>query len=179
MGTMMRKQLEDMVVDKSQLVLEEEKLKSDYTLDNLPIKKAVFIDSTWSQCRSIYQDPKVNSIRPVVLQNRITQFWRPQKGSPRWYLSTIEAIHQFLLEVHTSAWGMNTNYRGLDNLEVDLPFLSPSKLINHPSDVRNGDLAVPYDGQYDNMLFFFIHMYEIIHDRYDHDQKLAYKRPLV
>lgn len=63
---------------------------SKYTRDNLPIKKAVFIDSTWNQCKSIFSDPKINCLRTVVLQNRLSQFWRHQKGSPRWFLATIE-----------------------------------------------------------------------------------------
>lgn len=61
-----------------------------YTLDNLPIKRAVFIDSTWNQSRGIYKDPKISRLRTVVLQHRLTQFWRHQKNSPRWYLATIE-----------------------------------------------------------------------------------------
>ena len=35
----------------------------------------------------------------VVLQSRLSQFWRHQKNSPRWYLATIEAIHQLLTEI--------------------------------------------------------------------------------
>lgn len=61
-----------------------------YTLDNLPIKKAVFIDSTWNQCRAIFKDERIKRLRPIILQNRLSQFWRHQKGSPRWYLATIE-----------------------------------------------------------------------------------------
>lgn len=61
-----------------------------YTLDNLPIKKAVFIDSTWNQSKSIFKDPRINGLRTVVLQNRLSQFWRHQRGSPRWFLATVE-----------------------------------------------------------------------------------------
>lgn len=61
-----------------------------YTLHNLPIKRAVFIDSTWNQCKSIFNDARINCLRTVVLQNRLSQFWRHQKGSPRWFLATIE-----------------------------------------------------------------------------------------
>lgn len=63
---------------------------SSYTLDNLPIKKAVFIDSTWNQCKGIFSDARLNCLRTIVLQNRLSQFWRHQKGSPRWFLATIE-----------------------------------------------------------------------------------------
>lgn len=61
-----------------------------YNLDNLPIKKAVFIDSTWNQCRAIFKDERMKRLRPIILQSRLSQFWRHQKGSPRWYLATIE-----------------------------------------------------------------------------------------
>lgn len=67
---------------------------SKYTLETLPIKRAVFIDSTWNQCKSIFNDSKLNQLRTVVLQNRLSQFWRHQKGSPRWYLATIEGKKQ-------------------------------------------------------------------------------------
>lgn len=46
----------------------------------------------------------------VVLQSRISQFWRHQNGSPRWYLATIEAIHQFLVELRTVAWSRNSGH---------------------------------------------------------------------
>lgn len=68
---------------------------SKYTLETLPIKRAVFIDSTWNQCKSIFNDSKLNQLRTVVLQNRLSQFWRHQKGSPRWYLATIEGKKQY------------------------------------------------------------------------------------
>lgn len=85
-----------------------------------PISKAVFIDSTWNQSRGIYKDQRVRDLPCVVLQSRISQFWRHQNGSPRWYLATIEAIHQFLMELHTVAWNRNRNSGHLraETLEV-------------------------------------------------------------
>lgn len=62
---------------------------------NLPIERAVFIDSTWNQCKGIFNDCRLKKLRTVVLQNRLSQFWRHQKGSPRWFLSTIEGILDF------------------------------------------------------------------------------------
>lgn len=42
----------------------------------------------------------------------------------------------------------------------------------------NANLATaPYDGQYDNLLFFFTHMYNLIHTYYDHNDLKAYRRP--
>lgn len=69
---------------------DDNKQQLNYKLDNLPIKRAVFIDSTWNQCRAIFKDERLKRLRPIILQNRLSQFWRHQKGSPRWYLATIE-----------------------------------------------------------------------------------------
>lgn len=155
--------------------MEARERKTVNSLQNLPIKRAVFIDSTWNQSRSIYKDPKVRKIRTVVLQSRFSQFWRHQKGSPRWYLATIEAIHQFLVEFHTHAFGLDLNYHGLDNLEMDTSFMNNVSVKDALPD--RDRLEQPYSGQYDNLLFFFTHMYDLIHQYYDHEQLKSYKRP--
>lgn len=152
----------------------------------LPIKKAVFIDSTWNQSRSIYKDDRISSLRCVVLQNRLSQFWRHQKGSPRWYLATIEAIHQFLIEFHINAWGLDENYMGFDNLGLNMSAicdkLTTGTHTMHTDDDVSRDLSqvvnTPYNGQYDNLLFFFTYMYKLIHSYYDHNKLKAYKRPI-
>lgn len=87
-STLLKHRLTEVTDDKQKSSASRADLK--YTLDNLPIKKAVFIDSTWNQCKSIFNDTRINCLRPVVLQNRLSQFWRHQKGSPRWFLATIE-----------------------------------------------------------------------------------------
>lgn len=115
----------------------------------------------------------------MVLQNRLSQFWRHQRGSPRWYLATIEAIHQFLLEVHINAWGLNANYRGLDNLEITESFhrlADPLKVV--PAAEEKTGRESPYNGQYDDLLFFFANMYDLIHKYYDHNDLIAYRRPI-
>ncbi|CAH4033644.1 unnamed protein product [Pieris brassicae] len=99
-------------------------------------------------------------------QNRVSHFWRHQKGSPRWYLSTIEALHQFLLELHICAWGCDKNY--VSELTQEY---SVHKDENHSQ-------CKPYNGQYDELLYFFKFMYEKLHRLYDHENLLAYKRPM-
>lgn len=138
---------------------------------SLPITKAVFIDSTWHQCKSIYKDEKIKAIPCVVLQNRISQFWRHQKNSPRWYLATIEAIHQFVLEVHLHRWGLSPHYKGYQNCFTENGIAQIEGLYS--------DNVNAYSGQYDNLLFFFKHMYEVIHQYYQHDNLYAYKRRLT
>lgn len=137
----------------------------------IPIKKAVFIDSTWHQCKSIYKDERIRAIPCVVIQNRISQFWRHQRGSPRWYLATVEAIHQFVLEVHLHCWGLNPEYKGIKNCFTEKT-LEQVKCL-YSNDSRS------YNGQYDNLLFFFKHMYDVIHTYYKHEDLYAYKRRLM
>lgn len=135
----------------------------------LPIDRVVLIDSTWNQSKGIYKDERLKGLSCIVLQNRISQFWRHQKGSPRWYLSTIEAIHQFVLEVHLNMWGVHPEYKGLRSCLND-------SIIEFFMKKPNCDLG--YNGQYDNLLFFFKHMYELIHEYYDHKTLYAYQRRL-
>lgn len=142
--------------------------------NKLPISKAIFIDSTWNQSKGIYKDERLNHLPCVVLQNRASQFWRHQKGSPRWYLATIEAVHQFLVEVHLNAWGVHPEYDGLKNCFSEL-WESSEK---HNSGGLENDVF-GYNGEYDNLLFFFQHMYMLIHTFYEHEQLCAYKRQLL
>ncbi|XP_064212816.1 tRNA-uridine aminocarboxypropyltransferase 1 [Tribolium castaneum] len=144
------------------------------TVDNsnkLPITKAIFIDSTWNQSKGIYKDERIRKIPCVVIQNRISQFWRHQKGSPRWYLATVEAIHQFLIELHLHRWGLNPNYKGIYNCFTEIALSEYDSLYR--------DSANAYNGQYDNLLYFFKHMYDLIHAYYDHDNLYAYRRRLM
>ncbi|XP_068156202.1 tRNA-uridine aminocarboxypropyltransferase 1 [Drosophila tropicalis] len=177
MGTMLRRRMDEVEVTSE---MEELSIKSHYTFGNLPIQRAVFIDSTWNQSRSIYGDERVRQLRTVVLQNRLSQFWRHQKGSPRWYLATIEAIHQFLLEVHVNAWGLNAAYRGLDNLEITEGFHQLAKPLTIATATEEDAVKreSPYNGQYDNLLFFFANMYDLIHKYYDHNELISYRRPI-
>lgn len=111
----------------------EPEAKRAHTVTKLPISRAVFIDSTWNQSRGIYKDQRLREIPCVVIQSRISQFWRHQHGSPRWFLATIEAVHQFLVELHLICnLGVN---KELECLELQNPdttvadrtaFISPS-----------------------------------------------------
>lgn len=64
----------------------------------LPFNKVIFVDGTWNQSKAMYGCLK--DLPCIVLNSRPSQFWRHQKNSPRWYLATIEAIHQLLTEIY-------------------------------------------------------------------------------
>ncbi|KAI9584942.1 tRNA-uridine aminocarboxypropyltransferase 1 [Glossina fuscipes] len=155
-------------------IIEDDSVQS--RLEYLPLKKAIFIDSTWNQSRSIYKDERIKCLKSVVLQNRSSQFWRHQKNSPRWYLATIEAIHQFLLELHINAWGLNSKYKGLENLEIDDNLYKIAQIIE--TGINNVEPTAPYNGQYDNLMYFFANMYNLIHKYYDHNELKSYRRPI-
>ncbi|XP_041973803.1 tRNA-uridine aminocarboxypropyltransferase 1 [Aricia agestis] len=140
--------------------------KEIYHVDKLPIERLVLIDSTWNQSRGIFADERFQRMPKIVLQNRVSQFWRHQKGSPRWYLSTVEALHQALIELHISAWGCSEHYT------TDITSGYPI----HSRDCKKQ--CIPYEGQYDNLLYFFKYMYEKLHTLYKHEDMLAYKRPM-
>nr|XP_028563101.1 DTW domain-containing protein 1 isoform X5 [Podarcis muralis] len=93
---------------------------------NAPLKRIVFIDSTWNQTNKIITDERLQGLLQIELKSRKTCFWRHQKGKPETYLSTIEAIYYFLVDYHKEF------------------------------------LKEKYEGQYDNLLFFFSFMYKLI-----------------
>ncbi|XP_063833852.1 tRNA-uridine aminocarboxypropyltransferase 1 [Ostrinia nubilalis] len=151
-------------------IVEEDKVCSEiYHATKLPITRVVLIDSTWNQSRGIFADARLQKLPKVVLQNRASQFWRHQKGSPRWYLSTIEALHQLMLELHLCAWGRDHNYKNY--LTLNYPI--------HNINSCDHQQCIPYKGQYDNLLYFFKYMYEKLHSLYKHEDLLAYKRPML
>ncbi|XP_039445894.1 tRNA-uridine aminocarboxypropyltransferase 1 [Culex pipiens pallens] len=173
-GTLLKCKLNDLVAEEESADGGEKK-KHAALAHRLPVRKAVFIDSTWSQCRGIYKDERVGCLQTVVIQNRISQFWRHQKDSPRWFLATVEAIHQFVIELHITAYGLDERYKGLQHLGY-LNF--PTNKVVSADRVREEGEPEPYNGQYDNLLFFFLHMYNLIHEYYEHHTLRAYRRPL-
>lgn len=119
-------------------------------------------------------------LKCVILKSRISQFWRHQKKSPRWYLATIEAIHQFLVELHTCAFGAAEGYADRENSDASL-IKEKDHLENglYQSTNKSSAMEQEYRGQYDDLLYFFKYMYEKIHAMYDHDKLRACKRPLL
>lgn len=75
------------------------------------------------------------------------------------------------MELHTHAFGAVENYADLAKSKA-----------NDDSHVSTSDNAVAndekYNGQYDDLLYFFKFMYNYIHCIYEHDELLAYKRRL-
>lgn len=87
------------------------------------------------------------------------------------------------MEVHFNAWGLDKSYQALGPLEVQMDFIRNDMIFEtNQTDTSNGDqpieLCTPYNGQYDNLFFFFTHMYQLIHYYYDHNKLLSYKRPI-
>ena len=102
----------------------------------------VFIDSTWRQTKSILSDPRVKRLtnKSIVLSTHDSLFWRHQRNTPRTYLSTIEAIYYFFVDLHK---------------------ILDEKRNNRPKNCGQ------YDHRYDNLLFFFKHTYNRLRQKYN------------
>lgn len=87
------------------------------------------------------------------------------------------AIHQLLIEIHINAYGLDKNYDAFEFLEVQTDFIQAKQIIETESNASNDTRTIPYNGQYDNLFFFFSHMFHLIHKYYDHNLLQAYKRP--
>ena len=73
----------------------------------------------------------------VVLREHESLFWRHQRHTPRTYLSTIEAIYYFFVEL--------------------------DKALNEVTDSSDSSDG----HQYDNLLFFFKHTYNRLRKKYN------------
>lgn len=83
----------------------------------LPFDRVVFIDSTWRQTKAIVSDPRVRPLLSncVVLREHESLFWRHQRHTPRTYLSTIEAIYYFFVDLDKALVDDSDGHR-YDNL---------------------------------------------------------------
>ncbi|KAL4229028.1 DTW domain-containing protein 1 [Mactra antiquata] len=119
---------------------ESTKVDNAFEQEQYKIDRVIFIDSTWNQSKTIYNDERLKGLQCVELKTQETKFWRSQRDIPNTYLSTIEAMYYFLTEFHEQ-------------------FISSV-----------------YQGEYDNLLFFFKFMYGKIRTLYDGGDNLkAYK----
>ncbi|RDD45361.1 DTW domain-containing protein 1 [Trichoplax sp. H2] len=79
------------------------------------LDQVIFIDSTWNQATSIFQNEMFSDIQKVQLSTAETCYWRPQVKQPSTYLATIEAIYYFCVEYHK--YILKREYHGeYDNL---------------------------------------------------------------
>lgn len=85
-----------------------------------------------------------------------------------------------MLEFHINAWGLDKSYRALEPLEIQTDFIRKEFIIEQDENTEEtSSLTVPYNGQYDNLFFFFTYMYHLIHEYYDHNILMAYRRPIL
>ncbi|XP_054166838.1 tRNA-uridine aminocarboxypropyltransferase 1-like [Oppia nitens] len=114
------------------------------SIGEIPFDTVVFIDSTWRQTKQVLNDSRVRPLLAngtVVLSDHESLFWRHQRNTPRTYLSTIEAMYYFFVDLH---------------------------LIVDEHCGRVGPDGRPhYDYRYDNLLFFFKHTYNKLRQKYN------------
>ncbi|KAH9405550.1 DTW domain-containing protein 1 [Tyrophagus putrescentiae] len=117
-----------------------------------PFERVVFIDSTWRQSKSIAKDPRIQCLPAVVIDSEKTRFWRSNMDRPAHFLSTIEAIYYFCRQLH--------------NFMADLVSKHRERIMAEDEQLLLLRQFPPYDGQFDNLLFFFKHTYQVIKKRY-------------
>lgn len=71
------------------------------------IKRVVLVEATWVSARGAVAEARIDGIRHIRVDGgRVTRNWRPQRGTkphnPNGF-SSIEAIHQFMLEYGLAA----------------------------------------------------------------------------
>lgn len=78
------------------------------------------------------------------------------------------------MELHTHALGMAEDYGNLDKSTENGENLSGDYTV-----ITDEDIMQKYNGQYDNLLYFFKYMYDKIHSIYNPNKLMAYNRPLI
>ncbi|CAG9534309.1 unnamed protein product [Cercopithifilaria johnstoni] len=70
----------------------------DFVKKRGPVRRFVFLDSTWFQIGGLKLLPQLQNLPAVTLRSYKTKYWRPQRGMTDYHLATIEAIYYALRE---------------------------------------------------------------------------------
>ncbi|SCU65630.1 DTW domain containing protein, putative [Trypanosoma equiperdum] len=107
------------------------------SLENLDsCKNVVFIDGTWQQSKAMARDERLSKFRHVRIKAQTSLFWRFQNNDPT-YLATVEAIYYFLRE-----------------------------FISQNNKRRAGCQPPYYNGDVDDILYYYINQYIAVQQRY-------------
>lgn len=83
------------------------------------------------------------------------------------------------MEVHINAWGLNRSYcRAMQSLEIELKFIGEGLIVDRNELDLVDRQTEPYNGQYDNLLFFYSHIYQLINKYYDRIESKTARRPI-
>ncbi|XP_043204855.1 tRNA-uridine aminocarboxypropyltransferase 1-like isoform X2 [Amphibalanus amphitrite] len=77
-------------------------VSAEFAAAGRPLRRALFLDCTWNQCRRLLDSDQLRGLRCVQLREHETRFWRYQRGKPRTHLATIEAVYYFVRELQES-----------------------------------------------------------------------------
>uniref|UniRef100_A0A0R3S0B7 tRNA-uridine aminocarboxypropyltransferase 1 n=1 Tax=Elaeophora elaphi TaxID=1147741 RepID=A0A0R3S0B7_9BILA len=83
---------------------------NDFVKKRGPIRRFVFLDSTWFQIGGLKLLPQLQYLPIVTLRSYKTKYWRPQRGLTDYHLATIEAIYYALREAFEAS--CTTEYDG-------------------------------------------------------------------
>ena len=120
-------------------------------VDPSSFDRLVVLDGTWRQAKAMSKRLAQVYPRHVKIQNHRTLFWRFQ-NMDMFHLATIEAIYWFYRELAESQIKRNKSTDSLDSLVV----------------------APAYQGEYDNILFYFKAQWQFIQKFYKNRPELQF-----
>ncbi|KAG0065969.1 DTW domain-containing protein 1, partial [Podila epicladia] len=159
-------------------------------IDPASFDKLVVIDGTWDQAKKMSKSSTLARMKRVTIAPHETLFWRHQRKASD-HLATIEAIYYFLREYHetyltTPPTSLATSSdkskdKGESSSFTSSAATTVTTTITTPStNSTNSTTAIsphaetlgakyrygPYDGQFDDMLWFYKYFYELIQHTY-------------
>ncbi|KAG0014951.1 DTW domain-containing protein 1 [Podila clonocystis] len=163
-------------VDRLLLLFPSEGAKQLSEIDPASFDKLVVIDGTWDQAKKMSKSSTLARMKRVTIAPHETLFWRYQRKASD-HLATIEAIYYFLREYHEtylttpppSLALSTTSDKSMDegtSTSTTTPSTSTTVVSPHAETLGTNYRYGPYDGQFDDMLWFYKYFYELIQHTY-------------
>ncbi|KAG0344251.1 DTW domain-containing protein 1 [Podila minutissima] len=157
-------------------------------IDPASFDKLVVIDGTWDQAKKMSKSSTLARMKRVTIAPHETLFWRHQRKASD-YLATIEAIYYFLREYHETylttppaslalatssdkskdAGESSSSTSSTTTTTATTTTTTPSTTVPvspHAETLGANYRYGPYDGQFDDMLWFYKYFYELIQQTY-------------
>jgi hypothetical protein len=127
------------------------------------IKKVIFVDSQWHTAKRICNNDYVKGIPHIQITQYNTLFWRYQNCGPN-CLATIEGTNYFLCTFLDGYFSASIFF-----LVFQLANLLAIYYFFKEYEMR---MRGVYNGEYDNLLFYFAYHYQLIQNNYKEKSRL-------
>ncbi|KFH62761.1 hypothetical protein MVEG_11287 [Podila verticillata NRRL 6337] len=157
-------------VDRLLLLFPSEGAKQLSEIDPASFDKLVVIDGTWDQAKKMSKSSTLARMKRVTIAPHETLFWRYQRKASD-HLATVEAMYYFLREYHetyltTPPPSITTSSPEARAERSSTPTSTATVVSPHAETLGPNYRYGPYDGQFDDMLWFYKYFYELIQHTY-------------